>query len=224
MPWTLGWVIKAFESSIVGSSIQPIISFGAPAWTAASKTTFAASTVDFLARGCGEKMMAFRVLRQISDLKMAVEVGLVVGTMPAKTPSGAATILMPLALSELITPQVLTPLCLLYMYSEAKWFLMILSSKIPMPVSSTAIWAKSIRFLLAAMAAALKMASTFSSGKAANWFWATWTRSTSSSKSCRVFMFVIGGNPFGFDVSIKHFQICISGNNSTAHFMFFSRL
>ena len=50
------------------------MSFGAPALTAASNTTFAAAIVDFLALGCGEKIIPFRVFKQISDLKIAVEV------------------------------------------------------------------------------------------------------------------------------------------------------
>ena len=42
-----------------GTSIHPIISSGAPAFTAASNTTFAAAIVDFVALGCGEKIIAF---------------------------------------------------------------------------------------------------------------------------------------------------------------------
>ncbi len=57
--------------------------------------------------------MALRVFKQISDLKTAVEVGLVVGTTPAITPSGSATILMPLVRSALMTPQVFSFLYLL---------------------------------------------------------------------------------------------------------------
>ena len=89
------------------------MSFGAPAATAASRISRAAAMVDFLARGCGEKIIALRVFRQINDLKMAVEVGLVVGIMPAITPSGSATILVPLVRSDLITPQVFSFLYLL---------------------------------------------------------------------------------------------------------------
>ena len=90
-----------------------MISFGAPALTAASKTNLAAAIVDFVALGCGEKMIAFLVFKAINDLKIAVEVGFVVGMIPAKTPKGSATIFVPFALSSLITPQVLTFLCLL---------------------------------------------------------------------------------------------------------------
>ena len=101
------------ESSIEGTSIQPIMSLGAPALTAASKTNFAAAIVHFLALGCGEKMIPFLVFNAIKDLKIAVEVGFVVGTIPAKTPKGSATILIPFALSSSITPQVFVFLCLL---------------------------------------------------------------------------------------------------------------
>ncbi len=48
------------------------------------------------------------------------------------------------------------------MYSEAKWFLITLSSTTPMPVSSTAIFAKGIRILFAARETALKILSTCS--------------------------------------------------------------
>ena len=82
--------IKAWESGTVGSSIQPIIFGGAPAATAASRTIFAAAIVQFLARGWGEKMMPFLVFNEIKDLKIVVEVGLVTGTIPARSPTGSA--------------------------------------------------------------------------------------------------------------------------------------
>jgi hypothetical protein len=44
------------------------------------------------ARGCGHSTRALRVFRHSSDLKMAVEVGLVVGTMPA---GRAGAVLLP---------------------------------------------------------------------------------------------------------------------------------
>ena len=109
----LGCCINALESSIEGTSIHPIISSGAPALTAASKTILAAAIVDFLALGCGEKMIPFLVFNEIKDLKIAVEVGFVVGTIPAKTPRGSATTFVPLILSSLMIPQVLACLCLL---------------------------------------------------------------------------------------------------------------
>ena len=78
-----------------GTSIQLMMPSGAPAFTAASSTTFAAAIVAFLARGWGLKMMPLRVFRQISALKMAVEVGLVVGMTAATTPMGSAIFFMP---------------------------------------------------------------------------------------------------------------------------------
>ena len=69
--------------------------------------------MHFLALGCGEKIIPFLVFKAIKDLKIAVEVGFVVGTIPAKTPKGSATILIPLILSSLIIPQVFAFLCLL---------------------------------------------------------------------------------------------------------------
>ena len=109
----LGWCISWLDNSTVGSSTQPIISFGAPAATAASRTICAAFIVAFFALGWGEKTIAFLVLRAISDLKIAVAVGFVVGTIPAKTPIGSATFLIPLTLSSSIIPQVLQFLYLL---------------------------------------------------------------------------------------------------------------
>ncbi len=108
-----GWCNNASDISIEGASIHPIISFGAPASTAASKITFAAAIVDFVARGCGENTIPFLVFKQSNDLNIAVDVGFVVGTIPAITPKGSATILVPLILSSLMIPHVLAFLCLL---------------------------------------------------------------------------------------------------------------
>ena len=95
---TEGCFISAFESSIEGTSIQPIISSGAPAAIAASRTNFAAAIVDFFALGCGEKIIAFLVFNAKRDLKMAVDVGFVVGMIPAITPNGSATVFIPLVI------------------------------------------------------------------------------------------------------------------------------
>ena len=67
-----------FVISSDGTSIQPMMSSGAPAFTAASRTTFAAAIVLFFARGCGLMIMPFLVFNEISVLKIAVEVGFVV--------------------------------------------------------------------------------------------------------------------------------------------------
>ena len=94
-------------SSSDGASIHPMIPSGAPAFTAASRTTFAAAMVLFFAAGWGLMIMAFLVFRQIRVLKIAVEVGLVVGMTAAIRPIGSATFLIPYAGSSSITPQVL---------------------------------------------------------------------------------------------------------------------
>ena len=85
-----GCCINCCDNATVGSSIHPIIPAGAPAATAASRTILAASIVHFLARGWGEKIIPLRVLRASKALKIAVEVGLVVGTIPANMPTGSA--------------------------------------------------------------------------------------------------------------------------------------
>ena len=66
---------------------------GAPAASAASRTMRAASAVQALARGCGEIRMALRVFSAMRHLKIAVEVGLVVGMTAATMPMGSATFL-----------------------------------------------------------------------------------------------------------------------------------
>ena len=117
------WCKRCVDNSIVGVSIQPMISFGAPALTAASRTNLAAAIVDAFALGCGEKIMPLRVFKQISDLKIAVEVGFVVGIIPAITPKGSATILIPFVLSTFITPHVFAFLCFcvcMFTFSWAK--------------------------------------------------------------------------------------------------------
>ena len=52
-------------------------------------------------------------------MNIAVEVGFVVGIIPAKTPIGSAIFVIPNALSFSIIPQVLTSLYALYIYSDA---------------------------------------------------------------------------------------------------------
>ena len=79
---------------------------GAPAATAASRTTLAAAIVLFLALGWGLIMIPFLVLRQISVLNIAVDVGFVVGITAATTPIGSATFIVPKALSSSIMSQV----------------------------------------------------------------------------------------------------------------------
>ena len=91
-----------------GASIHRMMPSGAPAFTAASRMTFAAAMVEFLALGCGEKMMAFLVFKAKRALKMVVEVGFVVGITAATTPIGSATFWIPKERSSSMTPQVLS--------------------------------------------------------------------------------------------------------------------
>ena len=65
-----------------------MIPSGAPALTAASSTTLAAAIVLPLALGCGLMMIPFLVFNEMSVLKIAVDVGLVVGITAATTPIG----------------------------------------------------------------------------------------------------------------------------------------
>ena len=62
-----------------------MISSGAPALTAASRTNLAAAIVQSFALGCGEKIIAFLVFKAIKDLKIAVAgtgyVGLSIATL-----------------------------------------------------------------------------------------------------------------------------------------------
>ena len=95
------WVI-----SMELSSIQQMMFSGRPAFSAASRMMRAASMVHFLAVGWGASRMALRVFRQIRILKMAVEVGLVVGVTAPTMPTGSAMRLVPKALSSEMTPQV----------------------------------------------------------------------------------------------------------------------
>ena len=89
-----------------GTEIQSMMPSGAPAFSAASRMMRAASMVHLLARGCGLMTIALRVLRQMRHLKMAVDVGLVVGMTAATMPMGSATLVNPPASSRSMTPQV----------------------------------------------------------------------------------------------------------------------
>ena len=108
-----GWHIKALDKANVGSSIQPMISSGAPAATAASSTIRAAAQVHSRARGWGLMLIPLRVLRLIRVLKIAVEVGFVVGMIPQIMPTGSAMVMVPASSSCSRMPQVLRSLYLL---------------------------------------------------------------------------------------------------------------
>ena len=88
---TPGWAIRRWVASMEGCSIHWMQFSGAPAFTAASYTTRAASTEHFCAEGWNAKTMGLRVFTAIRLLNMVVEVGLVVGVTPQITPTGSAT-------------------------------------------------------------------------------------------------------------------------------------
>ncbi len=111
---------------------------GAPAATAASLITIAAAFELSCALGWNAKIMGFLVFRQISDLKITVDVGFVTGVIPAITPTGSAISVIPVTGSSEMTPTVFRCLMLFTTYSQAKRFFVALSSKTPLFVSSIA--------------------------------------------------------------------------------------
>jgi hypothetical protein len=82
--------IRASVPSMVAFDMQPTASAGSPSRTAASRMTRAVSLIHLAAEGCGERTTELRDLTAMRILKMAVEVGLVEGMMPATTPRGEA--------------------------------------------------------------------------------------------------------------------------------------
>ncbi len=157
---TPGWFISAFVASMDGVSTHWTQCSGAPAATAASRTIRAAATEDSWAPGWNAKMIGLRVFRAMSDLKIAVEVGLVTGVTPQITPTGSAISTMPCRSSRLTMPTVLSSAIELVTCSHAKMFFTALSSKTPRPVSATAALASWPCWLSAATEAFLTMWST----------------------------------------------------------------
>src|SRR5712671_7972179 len=82
--------IRASVPSIVAVVMQPIAAAGNPAFTPASRIALTVSLMQRDAEGCGESTIALRDLTAIRILKIAVDVGLVDGIMPATTPRGLA--------------------------------------------------------------------------------------------------------------------------------------
>ena len=117
---------------------------GAPALTAASLNILAASLLHFCADGWNPNIITFLVFAAIIDLNIVVDVGLVTGVTPAIIPTGSAISRYPSSSFSFITPTVFSFLMLWYIYSVANMFFVILSSYIPLPVSSTAIFASSM--------------------------------------------------------------------------------
>ena len=75
---------------MVAVVMQPIASAGSPSLIATSRITRTVSLIQRAAEGWGESTIAFRDLMAIRILKIAVEVGLVEGMIPATTPRGLA--------------------------------------------------------------------------------------------------------------------------------------
>ena len=82
--------ISASVPSIVAVDMQPIASAGKPSLAPASRMTLATSLMQRAADGCGDITIELRDLMAIRILKIAVEVGLVEGIIPATTPRGLA--------------------------------------------------------------------------------------------------------------------------------------
>ena len=102
-----------------GIEIHPIIFSGAPASTAASRISVAALSVHLTADGCGENTIAFLALIAMMDLNIAVDVGLVDGTIPIRSPTGSATSIVLATGSSLIIPIVFMSLIASYNNVEA---------------------------------------------------------------------------------------------------------
>ena len=92
--------------SVCGFVITWIEPGGAPAPSAAAAQIRTASRMHRRAPRCGLKITGLRVFMQISALKIAVEVGLVTGTVARIGPRGRASSVMPLARSSETTPTV----------------------------------------------------------------------------------------------------------------------
>ncbi|OPZ63289.1 MAG: hypothetical protein BWY85_01787 [Firmicutes bacterium ADurb.Bin506] len=122
------WRINSSVASMVGCSMQLTTPSGAPALTAASFMSFAAAAVHFVARGCGLNTMAFLAFNEMMALNIAVDVGLVVGTSPASTPTGTATSYTLFTWSSWMNPTVRISRMASHTVRVANSFLMILSS------------------------------------------------------------------------------------------------
>ena len=135
---TSAWFISSLVAPIEGCSIHWMQCSGAPAATAASRTTRAACAEHCCAAGWKPNTIGFRVFRASRLLKIVVEVGLVTGVTPAMTPTGSAISVIPVSSSWEITPTVRSPFIECVTCSQAKMFFTALSSNRPRPVSATA--------------------------------------------------------------------------------------
>ena len=98
--------INAPVDSIVGLGNDTTRSGGPPLRSIARRMTSTVSPMQRRARGCGLITIAFRPLTAISALNIAVDVGFVVGMMPAITPDAVATSMMPAFSSREMIPTV----------------------------------------------------------------------------------------------------------------------
>ena len=112
--------ISALVASIVGIEMHPMMFAGAPAATAASCISLAACSVHFAADGCGANTIALRDLIEIIDLKIAVDVGFVEGTIPMIRPIGSAMSMTCATSSALMVPMVFRSLIAFYRTTEAR--------------------------------------------------------------------------------------------------------
>jgi hypothetical protein len=118
--------ISAPVDSMVGFVRHITRSGGPPARSIARRITSTVSPMQRLARGCGLITIAFLPLTAISALKIAVEVGLVVGMTPATTPTGVATSITPFLSSRATMPTVFSSLIEAQVPSAPNKFLRIL--------------------------------------------------------------------------------------------------
>ena len=125
---TSGWFIKIWVAWILGLAIKLKAPEGRPASTPAFLTHSKAATEHFCAFGWKAKIIGLRVLIAIRDLNKVVEVGLVTGVTPAKTPSGSAILTNSCSSSFSMTPTVFSFLIWCQISSVANIFLIALSS------------------------------------------------------------------------------------------------
>ena len=111
--------ISSSVAGMEGMEMHPMIFSGAPASTAASRIRVAAFSVHFAADGCGENTIAFLALIAMIDLKIAVDVGFVEGTIPISRPTGSATSIVLAIGSSLTIPIVFMSLMASYSNVEA---------------------------------------------------------------------------------------------------------
>src|SRR5690606_738829 len=129
MSATPGWFMSVLVAVIDGWATHWTQCAGAPAATAASRTTRAAATEEAWAPGWNANTIGLRVLRAMSALKIVVDVGFVTGVTPQMTPTGSAISVMPVSSSWAMTPTDRSLAIECVTCSHAKMFLTDVSSK-----------------------------------------------------------------------------------------------